>query len=643
MRFSYLVVTAIVFFLSARHLQGQSATQAVAKPRSDAVAFAQGNASTQFFPLGQVRPGLKGVGCTIFEGHQVQEFQVRILGVLKNAIAPKHDVILARLSGGPLAKTGVVAGMSGSPVYVDGKLLGAVALAFPFSKEPLAGITPIQYMLEVVPKHQAAPAHPSERGHPPLIAPYHLVSTTAGSESALRLIPQTPLGEGFIRQLEKSFPGADSEGPFTGMELPLHFGGFSTQAMDAYTPLFERLGCERMQGGVLSGRGNAPSSKNGPQPGSMISLMLVRGDMNLNVDCTVTLRQGNTLYACGHRFMMTGPAEIPFAEASVLTVVPSLTTSFKIDAPGPVEGTIRQDRFGAIYGVVGEKAPTIPVHVQIQSTLHRPEDYHFRIIQQSFLSPLLLNLTVVSALTSTERAIGPSTFRIHGAIRLSNGESVNLDNVISGDTATTNLVGATVSMPLTYLLESDFPNMKIKGVEMNIASSNQKRVATLQQVWSSKPEVRPGDHIVLTGLLRTPSGKTLTEQIPVVIPESTTDKMVSLVVGSGSVLNMVENRLAPIEAGPRNLHQLVYALNRMRRDNRLYVLVTSPQPSLTIEGEDYPSPPPSLMQTFLANPAVSTGFMFNGTSVIGDFETPPTRYSIQGMKTLQLKVDTSGV
>jgi hypothetical protein len=643
MRLSYLTLVAGVLLVCAPYLLGQSGRPAEPSLPLQSPPSQQEQAPPQFFPLSQVRPGLKGVGRTIFEGNRVQEFQVQILGVLKNALAPKHDVILARLSGGPLAKTGVVAGMSGSPVYVDGKLVGAVALAFPFAKEALAGITPIKDMLEVVPKAGGTATRASVQSQSPEVAPFRLVSATVDPEDTTRLIPETPAGEGFTEELERLFPKPGATGPFTGMQLPLRFGGFSTQAMDASTPLFQRLGFEPMQGGILTGGESGPLDKDGPQPGSMISLMLVSGDLNLNVDCTVTLREGNNLYACGHRFMMTGPAEIPFAQASVLATVPNLATSFKVDAPGRLEGTILQDRFGAIYGVVGEKAPTIPVHIRIESTLHRPEDYHLQIVQQSFLSPLLLNLSVVSALTGTERAMGPSTFRIRGAIHLSDGESVNLDNVVSGDVNTANLVGGAVALPLTYLLESDFPNIRVKGVDLTVASSDQRRVATLQQVWSSQPEVRPGDHIVLTGLLRTPSGKTLTEQIPVVIPASTTDKMLSLVVGSGSALNMIENRLAPLAAGPRNLQQLVYALNRMRRNNRLYVLVMSPQRSLTLQGEDYPSPPPSLVQTFLTDPAVSSSFIFSGTSVIGDFQTSPTVYSIQGIKTLQIKVDTSGV
>ncbi len=643
MRFLCFTLITGVLLLSASYLPGQAGRPGDPGSRPESPAFVQRHATPEFFPLSQVRPGLKGIGRTIFEGNQIQEFQVQILGVLKNALAPKRDVILARLSGGPLAKTGVVAGMSGSPVYVDGKLVGAVALAFPFSKEPLAGITPIKDMLDVVPKTVGNATRASAEGQPALIAPFKLASATVDPEGSTRLIPETPVGEGFISELQRLFPKPDTGTSFSGMELPLHFGGFSSQAIDAYAPLFQRLGFEPMQGGILTGAESGAVSKGGPQPGSMIDLMLVSGDLNLNVGCTVTLREGNNLYACGHRFMMTGPADIPFAQSSVLTVIPSLASSTKVDAPGPLVGAIRQDRFGAIYGVVGEKAPTIPVHIQMQSTLHRPEDYHFQIVQQSFLSPLLLNLSVVSALTSTERAIGPSTFRIQGAIHLSDGESVNLNNIVSGEVSTANIVGSAISMPLTYLLESDFPKMKIDGIEVTVKSSDERRVATLEQVWSSQPEVRPGDHIVLTGLLRTPSGKTLSEQIPVVIPASATDKVLSLVVGSGSALNMIENRLAPLAAGPRSLHQLVYALNRMRRNNRLYVLVMSPQQSLTLQGEEYPSPPPSLVQTFLANSAVSTSFIFSGTSVIGDFETPPTRYSIQGMKTLQIKVDTSGV
>jgi len=337
--------------------------------------------------------------------------------------------------------------------------------------------------------------------------------------------------------------------------------------------------------------------------------------------------------------MMVGPTKMPFSESHVLATVPSIASSFKIDVPGPEVGTIRQDRFGAIYGVVGEKAPMIPIHIHLDSTLNTKTDYNFEIIEQSFLSPLLLNLGIVSTLNGTERSLGPSTLSLRGSIHLSDGEAVKIEDVVSGEINTAGVAGAAVSTPLNYLLNGEFPDLSVKGIDLSIVSADERRVATLGQVWSSQSQVRPGDHIEVTGLLRTASGGTLVEKIPVDIPESVSDKRLSVVVGSGSSLNALQDRLTPLGATPRDLHQLVRALNRMRRNNRLYVLLMTPQRSLTLQGEEYPSPPPSLVQTFLADPAASSSVVYGTASVIGDYQAKPTQYSIQGEKTLYLKVE----
>jgi hypothetical protein len=571
---------------------------------------------------------MKGEGRTVFEGDKIETFQVEILGVLKNALAPKRDLVLARLSGGPLAKTGMIAGMSGSPVYVDGKLLGAVAISFPFSKEPIAGITPIEDMLQVVPEGKTPPA---------------TVSTDLGFRIArldgrVRLLPDEAAGTG---DLDRFLPREPVGVSLEGLRLPLQMGGVPSDVVEEFAPFFRRLGFEPVQGGGLSG--TDASFKSNLEPGSMVSLLLAQGDLNLNVDCTVTYRQGDKLYACGHQVLAAGPAAFPFAPSRVLVTVPSIASSFKVDAPGPVAGTIRQDRFSAIYGVVGDKSvPLIPIHLHLSSSLRNRTDYSFQIVQEPFLSPLLVNLITVATLGTTERRVGPSTLDMKGKIELASGESVDLEDVLSGDTGTANMLGAAVATPLTYLLGTDLPNLRIKDIDLSVVSENEKRVASLEQVWCSHSEVRPGDHVEVTALLRLPGEQTLTQKIPLEIPESVTDKTLSLVIGSGASINALEMRFTPLGGPPRNLRQLVRALNRMRRNNRLYALLMSPQRSFVMHGDQYPSPPPSLVQTFLSDPAVSSSVVFSGTSVVADSETKATPYTIRGQKILILKVAGPG-
>ncbi len=577
------------------------------------------------FPTQDLRPGMKGVGRTIFEGDKIETFQVEILGVLKNALAPKRDLVLARLSGGPLAKSGVIAGMSGSPVYIDGKLVGAVAISFPFSKEPIAGITPIEDMLRVTP-----PANPPPTQQVGTDLSYRVTRAAGGA----RLIPEEQAGMG---DLERFLPAEPSRGAFAGVRLPLQLGGVPNDVVEEFAPLFRRLGFEPMQGGGISG--SDASFKSDLEPGSMVSLLLCQGDLTINADCTVTFRDGNKLYACGHQVLSAGPAAFPFAPSRVLVTVPSLMSSFKVDTPGPVMGAIRQDSFSAIFGVVGDKSVRqIPVHIHVTSSQHKSTDYNFQIVQETFLSPLLLNLVTVSSLGNTERRMGPSTLDIDGKIELTSGDSVKIEDVLSGDMGTAALVGAVAATPLTYLLGADLPKLRIKDVDLSVVSDDEKRVASLEQVWSSQSEVRPGDHMEVTALLRLPGEQTLTQKIPVEIPESVTDKTLSLVVGSGASINALQMRFTPLTGPPRDLHQLIRALNRMRRNNRLYALLMAPQRSFVMQGDEYPSPPPSLIQTFLSDPAVSSSVMFSGTSVVGDFETRPSPYTIRGQKTLLLKV-----
>jgi hypothetical protein len=597
-------------------------------------AWCQGN--TQLFPLADIKPGLKGVGRTVFQGEQIEEFQVEILGLLKNVLAPKRDLILARLSGGPLAKTGVIAGMSGSPVYIDGKLVGAVAISFAFSKEPLAGITPIQEMLQVVPE---------EKGQTPTQAEipldFRLATTASGLRESARLIPQQDFGPESFRRF---FPASEAGVSFPNVQIPLRFGGFAAEALEPYLPLFRQMGFEPMMGGALSGGESSTPVKSELDPGSMISLLLVRGDLNLSADCTVTYRQGNNLYACGHRVLAVGPIQIPFAPARVLVTVPSLASSFKLDAPGDVVGTIRQDRFNAIYGVVGEKnPPMIPVSVQIQSTLNTQENYKFEVIQEPFLSPVLVSLGFVSTLGNTERTIGASTLEVEGKIRLAGTDAVDFQDVLSSEMGVAALAGSVVATPLAYLLGSGFPDLRIEGIEISVRSRNERSVATLEQVWSTRSEVKPGDHIEVFGLLRLPGGQAVTQRIPVDIPESVSDKALMLAVGGGATINALQFRLTQPGSSARDIHQLVKALNRMRRNNRLYALLMAPQRSFMMQGDEYPSPPPSLVQTFMADPAAASSVSLSGTSVVGDIEGAASSLMIHGQKTLLLKVVGPGL
>ena len=274
---------------------------------------------------------MRGTGRTVFSGNKIEDFQVEILGVLDN-IGPKESLILARLSGGPLEHTGVMQGMSGSPVYIDGKLVGAVAMAFPFAKDPIAGIRPIEAMLRT-----------STAATPPSPSP----APAASSRAALALNERD-----LTRRIPRPEPALGGEARMIDIATPLSFGGFSRATLDAFAPQLRTLGLEPRQGVTSGGKiepgmGNAADLK----PGAMISVQLMAGDLSVGADGTVTHIVGNRIYAFGHRFLNIGSTALPFARAEVLTLLANTNTSFKISSAKEWMGTIYQDRNTAVAGV----------------------------------------------------------------------------------------------------------------------------------------------------------------------------------------------------------------------------------------------------------------------------------------------------
>ena len=366
--------------------------------------------STPVFPLSDIKPGMKAVGRTVFQGNKIEEFQAEILGVLKN-ISPRQSVILARLSGGSLEQSGVAAGMSGSPVYIDGKLVGAVALGFQFSKEPIAGITPIEDMLNAFEQDPTAPQPGPSRGE----WRFEPGSQDAGGPRVIQASAPDFLPPVIDRSKPVFWQGGQAS--LIPVATPLVLSGFTAQAVDQFAGPLRSMGLVPLQGG--SGGSNDDTSMGDIsrlQPGGMISVQLVRGDMGASADGTVTLVDNGRVYAFGHPFMSAGPTQMPFSESNVITVLSDYATSMKITTPGKLLGVIGQDRSTGVYGVLGRRARTIPVEIALQSSRGSDRNYHFEVVNDRFLLPFLINFTAFSAIGSTERLIGDSTLRVEETV-----------------------------------------------------------------------------------------------------------------------------------------------------------------------------------------------------------------------------------
>ena len=617
------------------------------------LAAAEQPAKVALFPLKDVKQGMKGVGRTVFAGTTVEEFQVEILGVLDN-VGPKQSIILARLSGGPLEKTGLMAGMSGSPVYIDGKLVGAVALSFPFSTEPIAGIRPIEQMVRVLDRAGTG------QGPSLLKTNLHWVPTASGSEVRL-LGGLPPLADTLVLATADPSVLLSPDRPrLTRIATPLILSGFPSRTLERFAGQFRALGLVPLRGagsgsssqsgqsaGQSAGEGAGDSHEVAstvaaeaakPAPGSMISVQLIRGDLGVNADGTITHREGDRIYAFGHRFLSAGPTQMPFSASRVVALLPSQVTSLKISAPGRALGVIRQDRSIGVLGVIGEKARMIPVRIKLRSNGNREMRYQFEIVNDRFLSPFLLQLAVFGTLDATERLVGESSLAIRGTIILDGLPPVKVENMFAANAQAPMLAALTTAVPLALLLQSGFPSVEVRGVDLQIVSSDRRRLASLDQVWSSKREVRPGERLEITAVLRAEDGRETVKKVPVEIPASLGPGPLQVTVADGSSLNLAEVRQLPGGFTPKTPAQLVRAINKLRKNNRLYVRLSRPQTAFLLHGTQFPSPPPSLARVMANEPSVSSNIATSSVSTLAESELEPLPSVVTGRKTITVLV-----
>jgi len=576
------------------------------------------HAQTAFFPLKDVTPGLRGIGKTVFSGNRIEEFQVEVLGVLEN-IGPKQSLILARLSGGPLEKTGVLQGMSGSPVYIDGRLAGAVALAFPFAKEPIAGIRPIEEMVRVTEAgRESAPSQVARNE-------VSLASLLAGRDLTRILPRRQEVSAGDTKLLD--------------IATPVSFAGFTRETLDRFAPQLRALGLEPAQG--LAAGGHADPHMGDPstlKPGSMISVELMTGDMSIGADGTITYIDGSRIYAFGHRFLAIGSTALPFARAEVLALLPVMSSSFKISAPKEMMGAILQDRNTAIAGELGRAAAMAPVSISVSRAGRRLDSYQMEMVNDRFLSPLLLQMAVFSTLDATERTVGASSFRVTGEVEFQGSAApLKLNNMYAADTGSAMIASLSTAIPLAYVLQSGFDSLQVKKVSLDIESFDAKMQLQIDNVFVNRREVRPGEKVELTAILVGDNGSETARKVEYQVPLGATPGPLLFTVADGMTTNLTEFRQI-IGAQPKSISQLISTVNNLRANTKAYVRVWRPEPAFQLEGEDFPDPPPSVA-LILAGAQTALGSVTQTrNSKLAELEIGAGDCAISGSKTIQVEV-----
>lgn len=621
-----------------RFAVGLYALAVLASPANVAEAAASGEApatlaripsDVALFPLDQLKPGMKGIGRTVFANQKLETFEVEIIGALENS-APKQTMVMARLRGGPLAQTGVIAGMSGSPVYIDGKLLGAVAFGFGFSKEAIAGITPYVEMTGFSRLNDIL-----------------LRASTSPAESVIRPAPlrmselpwpldQTTLVTKFTDALEKVGTGARTGGVagMTALPIPLSVSGLSGSAFDVAKGLFSKMGFTPLQ---VPARGKAPGPLPPLEAGGPVAVSLIQGDFDFSATGTVTHIDGEAVYAFGHPFFGIGPIDFPMRQAWVYDVFPSLNQSFKISSAHETIGRFQQDRATGISGKLGPGPRMIPVKVSLQNRPGLKQDYSFSVVQDDLFTPLTVYASVLSVLQGQERVAGPSTVALDATVNFTSIPAMRLqDQFAEGQPGAmaAGLVGAAIS----FVMNNEFRRVSLESVTVNLTAKEAQETAAIDRAWLERDgPVRPGTSIPLKVALRTFRGEEIIVSTPVEVPLGATPGRYVVLVSDGQGLSLAEQREMRQAFVPKSLDQIVRAVNNIRKSTQIYVRLQRFEEGAAVSGTLLPGLPPSMMQVLGGSeggePVVRTQ-----TTVVWDGELP-VDYSVKGSRFLALQIE----
>ena len=579
-------------------------------------------ASPSFMSVDEIRPGMVGTGQTVFAGATRAPFTAHIIGVLRNVIGPKRDIILARLEGGPIKDAGVIQGMSGSPVYIDGRLVGAVSYALgAFPKEAIAGITPIAEMIE-----DAA-----------------LSTPRAAAGGAALEFPLTPervaasLRAAHARLFGAPMTDAAAAQGLRPIGVPLALGGFDPRMTDFLRSALSTTAFVPVSAGTgaPARRTSDPPNPRPFEPGDAIGVSIINGDLQVGATGTVTHVDGSRVYAFGHPFLNLGPIEFPMTRADVMTILPSMATSIKIASLGEEVGAITQDRATTIAGRVGARASMIPVTMKLTSERGIRRALTFGIVHDPLLTPLYGYVAVLNSLISYERQAGASTFALKGSVDVEGQPSVTFEDVVSGDTALP-AGAAAIAGPLAALLATDRGTARVTGITLEVAARETTSTAAIERAWIEAARPRPGDIVPLHVQIRHFRGATETITIPVEVPAHARGRM-SLLISDGAALAEWERRDGRAET-PATVADLVRVLNKTPRSNRIYVRLLADAPGAVVNGEAMGSLPPSVQSIFTENRAGNSSALRQ--AVLGAWDRR-LDVSVRGSRELSFMVDAS--
>jgi hypothetical protein len=601
MKKAAVLLNVLFVFLSLGHAQ----TLAASLPAQPDTA------QTKIMKVDEVRPGMKGVGYTVFQGTKPEPMGVEVLGVLRNLNGPKSDVVLVKLVGEKPEFTGVVAGMSGSPVYIDGKLLGAIAYRIgQFSKEPIAGVTPIEQMLEINEFDQSIPQ--------------------GGAAAVARV-------SGASRT---STPGKDDINPMqsyaqylTPIDAPFVFNGFNEAAIKQFAPALSAVGITPVMGIGSASKDKQPEPL---VPGSAVSAIMVRGDMDVAATCTVTYMDKDHLLACGHPLMQFGMVDMPMTKANVVATLSSPLNAFKIINTTEAVGAFVQDRHTGILGRFDRDPKMIPVTLSIHGP-SGPREYHYEVLNNAKLTPVMMMTTVYNALMGMNQYGEETTYRMNGRIHVTGFSDVRLTNMFSPVDANPTAYSVAMSLGEHFgrIYDNPFEAPTVSGVNLEFDLEPERRAAVLESARTDVTEARPGDEITIEAVLRPYRGDRIVRRIPVRVPTSAPKGSLRILVSDAETLDRAR-RSTPAMGRRMDLHSTIEILNKEHLNDHLYVSLLEANPQATVEDKVMPAVPLSVMNVMEGMRATQEMVVFNESAV--NEASTPVGYVVSGAQIISVSI-----
>ena len=536
---------------------------AVAAAQDGVVGLDRGDPKPEF------AVGALGYGLSVFSGTEPERFEVEVLGTMRN-LNPGIDLLMVRLTGKGLETSGVVAGMSGSPVFIDNRLAGAVAYGWSFSNEAIAGVTPIAEMRALADLPKAAPLTPA-----PSVRFSQLLSGD---------LPTDLLARQLANLVPKIGSGARSN-------LLWATVGFNDSTRNLL----------RQNLGALAPAGSTSSMTADLEAGSAVAGVLIDGDFRMAVTGTVTERSGSEILAFGHSFMGLGPIQIPMAVAEIVTVISSQNSSFKLANLGPVVGAFDQDRFAGLLGRIGAKAPTIPMEIRFNSEPRRT--YNVELAALPRITPSLIATTILNTLGTARQRGGDQGIWIRAAIAMRSRKPLIVEQAFDGPSAPINTAVYVLAL-VAFILQNPEEEVVVERVDIDLEQWSQPQATSLLDANADRRTVHPGDVVSVHLDLREYRGNEYRRTIEVEIPDDAPAGNYYLFLGDGASVDALSRQIEPRE--PKNFEEALDILRGQHSTRDFVVLGVAPGSGLIVEGRSLPELPPSMRSIWQASGPLSS-------------------------------------